>query len=112
MSNLFRAWMAPKLLAVLMVPFLLCSGANGQTKSLGNVSEESLRRVFVTECMGPRADAKTMAFCNCSFANLLARYGLKNFLQQDAIVRSSSSRDLSTLANLAWSPELNMCRAK
>lgn len=100
------------LLVSTAIMVLLCGTAYGQTKSTGVISEEAYRRIFVTECMGPKADTKTMAFCNCSFTSLLARYGLKSYVQQDAIVRASSSKELALLASLAWAPEFNICRAK
>ena len=83
---------------------------HAQSKPL--VTEETLRRVFVTECMGPKADTATMGFCNCTFTKLIGRYGLNNFYQQDVILRASSSKDLSKLANLNWKPEIDSCRSK
>ena len=75
-------------------------------------SEEALRRVFVTECMGPRPDTQIMSFCTCAFTRLLSRYGLDSFAKQDAILRSSNAQNLAQLTRLAWEPELTSCRSK
>lgn len=95
------------LLAVMQV------GARAQTPpSKQLLSEEGLRRVFVTECMGPRPDTQTMSFCSCAFTRLLSRYGLDSFAKQDAILRSSNATNLAQLTRLAWEPELTSCRSK
>jgi hypothetical protein len=75
-------------------------------------NENAIRLQFVAECMGPKADTANLAFCNCSFTKLINRYGLNNYLKQDAIVRASNAKDLVKLARLAWEPEFASCRTK
>ena len=76
------------------------------------VNELGMRRVFVAECMGPKSDTASLAFCTCSFSKLISRYGLVSYSEQDAIVRASNAKDLIKLARLAWEPEFASCRSK
>lgn len=78
----------------------------------GTAEEKAIRLRFVAECMGPIADTSKLIFCNCSFTKLISRYGMKSYLQQDAIVRASNAKDLTQLARLAWEPEFRSCRTQ
>jgi hypothetical protein len=94
-------------LPALLWPWLTIS-AIAQTGA--TINEQTLRLRFVSECMGASSDTSTLSFCNCSFSKLIARYGFKSVLQQDAIVRASNAKDLVQLARLAWEPEFRSCR--
>jgi hypothetical protein len=97
-------------LAITLLAALVPSPIRAQKSPI--LDEQALRRLFVSECMGARADTATLTFCNCSFSNLLGRYGLRSLAQQDSIVRASNAKDLVALARLAWEPEFKGCRSK